>query len=109
MHELAIAESVVDAVLGRTGDRKVTVVRLKVGRLAGVVADSVRFCFELVTTGTTLEGAVLEIEEPPGQAHCRACGQDFRLDDLIPFCACGSAEVDVVAGCELLVASVEVV
>ena len=39
MHELAIAESVVACVLERTGDRHVSVVRLRVGRLAGVVPD----------------------------------------------------------------------
>jgi hydrogenase nickel incorporation protein HypA/HybF len=108
MHELAITQSVVAAVLDRTGDRTVTVVRVRVGRLAGVVADSMRFCFELVTAGTTLEGAVLEIEEPPGAAHCRSCGADFGLAELVPFCSCGSTDVDVVAGRELMVCSVEV-
>ena len=34
-------------------------VRLRVGRLAGVVPDAMRFCFELVTAGTPLEGAAL--------------------------------------------------
>ncbi|MEJ7743789.1 MAG: hydrogenase maturation nickel metallochaperone HypA [Nocardioidaceae bacterium] len=52
MHELAITQSVVDAVLERTGDRKVTTVRLKVGRLSGVVPDAMRFCFDLITAGT---------------------------------------------------------
>ncbi|MGI8900550.1 MAG: HypC/HybG/HupF family hydrogenase formation chaperone [Nocardioides sp.] len=36
MHELAIAESVVDAVLRRTEGRPVSVVRLRVGRLISV-------------------------------------------------------------------------
>ncbi len=109
MHELAITQSVVDAVLERTGDRPVTTVRLKVGRLAGVVPDAMRFCFDLVTAGTTLEGASLEIEQPPGRAHCRACGDDFGLADLILLCPCGSADVEVTTGRELLVSSVEVV
>ncbi|MDX6297027.1 MAG: hydrogenase nickel incorporation protein HypA/HybF [Nocardioidaceae bacterium] len=109
MHELAITESVVDAVLERTGDRQVTTVRLKIGRLAGVVPDAMRFCFDLVTAGTSLEGAVLEIEEPAGQARCRSCGDVFRLSDLILLCPCGSADVQVLAGRELLVSSVEVV
>lgn len=109
MHELAITQSVVDAVLAKTGDRLVTTVRVKVGRLAGVVPDAMRFCFDLVTAGTTLEGAELEIDQPPGEAHCRACGDDFRLTDLILLCPCGSADVQVTTGRELLVSSVEVV
>ena len=56
MHELAITQSVVDAVLERTGDRHVSVVRLRVGRLSGVVPDAMRFCFELVTAGTAARG-----------------------------------------------------
>ena len=109
MHELAITQSVVDAVLDKTGDRPVTTVRVKVGRLAGVVPEAMRFCFELVTAGTTLEGARLEIEQPPGRAHCRTCGDDFGLTDLILLCPCGSADVEVTTGRELQVSSVEVV
>lgn len=108
MHELAITQSIVDAVLERTGDRTVTAVRLRVGRLAGVVPDAMRFCFDLVSAGSPLEGASLEIEEPAGEGHCRSCGDDFRLQDLILLCPCGSADVVIVAGRELTVASVEV-
>ena len=109
MHELAICQSVVDAVLDRTGDARVTELRLDVGRLSGVVPDALRFCFELVTEGTPMAGAELRIEEPAGRAHCRGCGADFALDDLILLCPCGSADVAVTAGRDLLVRSVEVV
>jgi hydrogenase nickel incorporation protein HypA/HybF len=47
------------------------------------------------------------IEQTPGAAHCRSCGEDFALGDLILLCACGSADVDLVAGRELRVLSVE--
>jgi hydrogenase nickel incorporation protein HypA/HybF len=108
MHELSIAESVVEAVLERTGDQHVTCVRLSVGRLSGVVPDALTFCFELATAGTALEGAELKIIQLSGRAHCRSCDQDFEKDDLILLCECGSADVDVVAGRELSVTSVEV-
>lgn len=108
MHELSIAESIVDAVLEHTGDKRVTMVRLRVGRLSGVVSDALMFCFELATSGTALDGAELEIEEPMGVAHCRDCNEDFTTEDLILLCRCGSADVEVVAGRELSVASVEV-
>ena len=108
MHELAIAESVVDAVLRRTKDRPVSVVRLRVGRLSGVVADALTFAYELAVVGTPLEGSALELDEPEGEAQCRDCGERFVLQDLILLCPCGSADVEVVAGRELAVASVEV-
>ena len=107
MHELAITQSVVDMVLDRTADRRVSAVRLQVGRLSGVVPDAMRFCYELVTAGTSLAGSTVEIAQVPGRAHCRSCGEDIDLPDLILLCPCGSAEVELVAGKELQVLSVE--
>ena len=107
MHELAIAESVVAAVLERTGDRHVCVVRLRIGRLAGVVPDALSFCFDLATLGTPLEGATLEWAEEPGRAHCRTCGTYFDLADAFLLCDCGSADVELLSGRELAVTSVE--
>lgn len=108
MHELSVAQSVVDAVLERTGERHVTTVRLQVGRLSGVVPDALLFCFDLAVAGTPLDGATLEIEEPTGRAHCRGCGAEFALRDLVLLCDCGSADVEVMAGRELQLTSVEV-
>jgi len=108
MHELAIAESLVAAVLEHSDQRAVTTVRIRVGTLSGVVADALDFAFEVATAGTPLEGATLEIEQPTGRASCRTCGADFLLPDLILLCPCGSADVEVRAGRELTLSSVEV-
>jgi hydrogenase nickel incorporation protein HypA/HybF len=108
MHELAVTQSVVDAVVERTGEQRVLEVRLRVGRLSGVVPDAMRFCFDLVTDGTPLQGAILDIEEPEGSGSCRRCGSTFVLHDLILLCPCGSADVDVLTGRELAIGSVEV-
>lgn len=108
VHELSIAQSVVDAVLERAGGRRVLRVGLTVGRLSAVVPDALRFSFDLVTEGTAAEGAALEIEEPPGRAACRGCGADIELRDLVLLCGCGSADVEVVSGRELLISSMEV-
>ncbi|MDQ3576094.1 MAG: hydrogenase maturation nickel metallochaperone HypA [Actinomycetota bacterium] len=109
MHELSITQSVVDAVMEHTRGDRVTKVRLQIGKLSGIVPDSVRFCFDLIAADTPLAGAVLEIDEPLGRAHCKGCGDDFGLRDLILLCPCGSADVEVMAGTELAVKSVEVV
>ena len=108
VHELAIVESVVDAVAERLPGAKITCVRLEIGALSGVVADSVRFCFELATEGTTLQGARLEITQPAGQCHCRVCAGQFEPDGPIMLCPCGSADVTVLAGQELKITSVQV-
>ena len=108
MHELAIAESLVAAVRDHTGDQPVVAVRIRVGRLAGVVPDALLFSFEVATAGSPLEGATLEIEQPAGRASCHTCGRKFELPDLILLCPCGSADVEVLSGRELSLASVEV-
>ena len=108
MHELAITEGVVAAVAGRLPDVKITCVRLEIGALSGVVADSVRFCFDMVTEGTSLHGARLEISQPAARCHCRVCRTDFEPDGPIALCPCGSAEITVLTGQELKITSVQV-
>jgi hydrogenase nickel incorporation protein HypA/HybF len=109
VHELAITESIVAAVVERMAGTPVRRVRLEIGRLSGVVPDAVRFCFDLVTAGTTLDGAVLEIDEPGGRVACRRCTARFDTDDVLALCPCGSADVELLAGRELRIRSVEVV
>lgn len=109
MHELAIAESVIETITARTGARNIRQVRLEVGRLSGVSADALRFCFELAAADTSVDGATLVIDEPAGRARCVTCGEEFVVADLILLCGCGSSDVRVVTGDELRILSVEVV
>jgi hydrogenase nickel incorporation protein HypA/HybF len=108
MHELSITQEVVDRIVERLGDVRVRRVRLEVGRLSGVVPDAMAFCFELVTAGTGLEGAALEIETPDGSARCRTCGAEFGTTEVLPLCGCGSADVEVTGGAGLRIRDVEV-
>ncbi len=107
MHELSITQSVVDAVTRRMGDVPIRRVRLEIGKLSGLVPDAVRFCFEMVAAGTTCEGALVEIDEPCGHARCRTCERAFETGDMLPLCACGSADIAVEGGRELRIREVE--
>lgn len=108
MHELSITQSLVEAVLNRTGSRPVTSVNLRIGPLSGVLPDAVRFCFEIVAADTPLAEAALIIDEPQGMAMCRSCREEFVLEDRFLLCPCGSADVEILSGRELVVTSVEV-
>ena len=108
MHELAITQSMVDAIVDRLGPARVTAVHVRIGKVSGVVPGAVRFCFDLVAEGTPVAGAVLDITEPEGRARCRGCGAEFGVDDLVLLCACGSADVELLSGNELTLSSVEV-
>jgi hydrogenase nickel incorporation protein HypA/HybF len=108
VHELAITESVIEAITARVGDTKVTRVLLEIGKLSGVVPDAVRFCFDIAADGTSLVGAALEIIETPGRARCRECGARIGIDGPIALCDCGSANLEFIAGTELRIKEVEV-
>ncbi len=108
MHELAITQGVVETITERLPGARVRAVRLEIGALSGVVTDSVRFCFDLVTEGTNLAGASLDIDEPPGRCRCRGCGLEFTSADALPLCPCGSADAEVLSGQELRIISVRV-
>ncbi|MEU6586112.1 hydrogenase maturation nickel metallochaperone HypA [Nocardia sp. NPDC046763] len=108
MHEMAITQSVIDAVGEHAAGRTVHSVTLEIGALCAVVPDALRFCFELAAEGTVAAGARLDIHLVPGTARCRACGRDFVLPDPVLLCRCGSADVEVTAGRELRIRSMEV-
>lgn len=108
MHELAITQSIVESVTQRLPDAQVVRVRLVIGKLSGVSVPSVRFCFGPAAEGTGLAGAELLIDEPEGWMRCRDCAAEFASDDLLAVCGCGSMNLDVIAGQELLICTVEV-
>jgi hydrogenase nickel incorporation protein HypA/HybF len=108
MHELGIAQEVVEIAAARAAGQKVTRLVLEIGKLSAVLPDAIRFCFDLCCQGTELEGAALEIVEIRGRAKCRACGNELDLDQPFGRCECGSSDLDWLAGEELRIREVEV-
>jgi hydrogenase nickel incorporation protein HypA/HybF len=109
VHELAIAESIVAIAERHAEGRRVTSVELKVGHLRQVVPSALTFAFELLTEGTVLAGAELIVEEVPAAGECRVCGARSELPAFPFTCAvCGSADLELTAGEELVVQAVEV-
>lgn len=108
MHELAITENIVRGVVERMGETPICSLQLEIGKLSGVVPDAVRFCFDVVTEDTTMQGARLDIDEPEGRAQCRSCTAEFPTRELVVQCDCGSCDLAVLSGTQLRVRSVEV-
>ena len=108
MHELSIAESVVDAITARTGERRVRRVRLRGRPAVRRVRRRVAVLLRAGGHGTPVDGAALEIDELPGRARCATCDEEFVLSDPILLCGCGSSDVRVITGDELRILSVEV-
>lgn len=108
MHELSIAGALVDIATRHAAGRQVTVVEVKVGHLRQVVPSALEFAFQLVAEGTPVEGARLELKEIAAAGRCRACQTETEMDGFPLACGrCGSLDVEVVRGEELLVDALE--
>jgi hydrogenase nickel incorporation protein HypA/HybF len=109
MHELALADAIVQTCCRHAGGRDVAKVELKVGRLRQVVPDALAFAFELVAQGTPAEGAELELVEVPVRIACRMCGNETEVESFPLACAhCGDLDVVVVAGEEFHIEALEI-
>ena len=111
MHELAIAESLLQIVAEeaqRHNLEKVHVIRLQIGVLAGVVPEALTFSFEMVSQNTVASGAVLEIETPLVVAQCLDCDVRFEVHDQVFLCPhCGRPDLKLVSGRELSLVNIE--
>lgn len=113
MHELAIAESIVDAIRAKAAEcsaARVLHVRLKVGEASGIVTDSLTFCFEMVASLDPLvAGAQLLIDSVPHRAWCRSCATEFPVINFVARCpTCEEWSKEVLSGTELQILDMEI-
>jgi hydrogenase nickel incorporation protein HypA/HybF len=111
VHELSIAQSLLDIIVDESNRHKlarIKTVRLRVGALAAVVPESLRFCFDLVSRDTPASGAAIEIETVPVTARCDKCDLSFEVQDHVFQCPkCGEPVLEMLGGRELDVMSIE--
>jgi hydrogenase nickel incorporation protein HypA/HybF len=112
MHEMALAESVLDLVefrARRAGSRRVKTVRLEIGRLSGVEPEAMRFCFDAVAGGTLAEGAALDIVVQEGLAWCFDCARQMPLSARgAPCPECGGYHLRLDKGSAMRVSELEI-
>jgi hydrogenase nickel incorporation protein HypA/HybF len=109
VHELSLSGAIVKTVEKHAEGRRVTVVRLRVGSLRQVVPDTLAFSFQFVARGTVCEGARLEQELVRASLRCNDCAHEWTIEIPAFRCpACGTSDVAVASGDELLVESIEV-
>jgi hydrogenase nickel incorporation protein HypA/HybF len=87
---------------GNASVPRVRSVRLRIGGMAGVVPESLRFCFEVASEGTVAQGAELLIDEVPIRCRCANCNGEFSVERFLFLCpTCGIPDVEVISGNEL--------
>ncbi len=111
MHELSIAQGIVEIIrqyVPEDQEAGIRRVRIRIGRMAGVIPDSLDFCFDAMVQGTPMGGARLDIEEIPVQSCCTVCGRSFHVEGTAFSCpGCGSSDTNVISGTEIQVVEIE--
>lgn len=108
MHEVAIAQNIIEICQAHAGTSDVASVKLEIGDLSGVVADSIEFCFEACAKGTQIEGATLQIDRIKGSGKCSSCGAVFELSSIFSPCpTCQLFPVEVLSGKEMRVCEIQ--
>ncbi len=112
MHEFGLMQSVLDNVeksAREAGALKVTEIRLVIGEMREVVADSMDFAFEALSPNTLSESATLSITMIRARSRCSQCNHEFEHDRLRRSCPnCDSLATELLAGKEMYIDAIEV-
>lgn len=112
MHEMSIAMNIINIACKEAendGAASISRIELDVGKLSGVMIDSLLFCYESVCKGTLAENSTLDINELPAMASCKKCHHKFEIDAFMALCPeCESYEIDILQGRELKLRAVQV-
>lgn len=112
MHEMSLAQSMLQLIedsAKANGFSRVKTVWLEIGALAGVEAEAMRFCFDMVVKDTLADGANLQIVATEGQGWCHTCGKTVPIQLRYDPCPlCGGYQVQASGGTEMKLKELEV-
>ncbi len=113
MHELSLLDRVRELALAqaeRHGASRITAISLRIGALAGVDPEALRFAHEVVMADTIAAGSLLHLELVAARCFCNPCGVPFAAADGICVCPdCGTISGELLQGRELELAALELV
>jgi hydrogenase nickel incorporation protein HypA/HybF len=82
-------------------------IRVRIGEFSGVEPELLANAYSLLVTDTSFARARLEVNRAKLEAVCSLCESDFRIKRFTFRCPyCGSRELSVVGGEELLLESI---
>jgi len=113
MHEMSLAEGIRSIITDHArshGFARVTVLRLEIGRFAGVEKPALEFALDVVLRGSPAEGARVEMRDLPGQALCYDCMKPVEIADRLDPCPlCGGGRLIPQGGDEMRIKDMEVI
>lgn len=112
MHEMSIAVNIIEICqkeLQKAKGQRIEKVNLVVGKLSGIVVESLDFALEVSKTNGPLANAEIVIEETPAILKCLHCGAEFESEDHFTTCPeCKEFKYEILSGKELLVKSLSI-
>lgn len=113
MHEMAIAQSVLEVAFAEAEKHSSPAVRkikLRIGEMSGVVGDAVEFAFDVLRKDTPAAGAELEIETVGLAAECASCGEsECSSTDLNLICRTCGRTLQITSGREMQIEYIDLV
>jgi hydrogenase nickel incorporation protein HypA/HybF len=110
MHELSIAHDILTIIRQNVPQEELTNIeniKVKIGDMSGVVAESLEFCFQAIISETEMNNAKMVIEKIPFVLKCNSCGSESTNEFGIRVCTnCYSTDTEVLSGLEMQVIEV---
>ncbi len=112
MHEMSIALNILEIVekeLKKADGKKIERLNLAVGKLSGVVVESLQFALEASRKNSPIADAEIIIDEINAKMKCMNCDFEFNTDDFYSICPnCNSFKHHIISGKELLIKSLTI-
>jgi hydrogenase nickel incorporation protein HypA/HybF len=109
MHEYSLAVEVIklaqhEAEVNQAGS--VSEITIEVGNISGVEAEAFESALRMLSEGSILDKALLNIVRIKGKGICIACEYDFEMNQRMDTCPkCGSFPSEIMEGREFRVVS----
>ena len=96
--------------LQKAKGERIEKLNLVVGKLSGVVVESLNFALEASKNDGVLSDAEIIIDEIPAKMKCNSCGFEFECDDFYTTCPqCDEFKHEIISGKELLIKSLTII
>jgi hydrogenase nickel incorporation protein HypA/HybF len=112
MHEISIAEGIIDIAEAKAREQKslcIQVIKIRLGEFTTIAREALEFAFEVARQGTLAADSRLEIESVPMVVHCVLCGAiENPVRQVCLICPQCGLPLTIISGEELQVEYIEV-
>ena len=109
MHELAVTQSLIEAIISECEKNKIkqpTKIIVDLGYFTSYAKESILMYYEIISKEfSKLNNTTLEINEIPGKIKCNQCKKNSIIKDAyMMFCThCHSSDIKIIQGKEFII------